>query len=124
VFEIVVIAHFAFIVWVVTGGFVAIKWWWVSIIHLPAMVWAFLLELYGWICPLTPLENELRAARGMDVYDTGFIENYLIPVIYPAGLTREIQVMLAAGLIAVNLVAYALVVRRHFFNRIKQRRNE
>jgi len=112
-YELVVLVHFAFIVWVVFGGFLAIRFRWLAFAHLPALVWGVLLEVNGWICPLTPLENELRAARGADVYDTGFVENYLIPVIYPAGLTRDIQLVLAAGLVVINLIAYALVVKRH-----------
>lgn len=117
VFELVVIIHFAFIVWVVAGGFLAIKWWWLIPLHMPALVWAVLLEWNGWICPLTPLENELRAERGMAEYDTGFVQNYLIPVIYPEGLTREIQMLLAVALVATNIIAYVLVVNRHLWAR-------
>lgn len=113
----VVIVHFAFIVWVVTGGFLAIKWCWAAWLHLPALVWGVLLEWYGWICPLTPLENELRANRGLSGYDGGFIEYYLIPVIYPEGLTPEIQVGLAVGLVIVNLIAYGFVIRGYFQNK-------
>ncbi len=122
-FELVVIVHFAFIVWVVSGGFLAIKWWWVMLTHLPALVWAVLLEWNGWICPLTPLENALRAERGVAVYDTGFIENYLIPVIYPEGLTRGIQMGLAAGLLVVNGIVYAFVIHKHYLKQARQERN-
>ena len=115
--ELVVVIHFAFIVWVVAGGFLAIKWAWLALLHLPALVWAVLLEWNGWICPLTPLEKELRAERGLPVYDAGFIENYFLPVIYPEGLTREMQVMLAVALVLVNAIAYGFALNRHFFNR-------
>lgn len=119
-FELVVIVHFAFIVWVATGGFLALRWWWVGMLHLPALAWAVLLEWNGWICPLTPLEKTLRGERGMAVYDTGFIENYLIPIIYPAGLTREIQIGLAIGLLLVNTIVYAFVIHKFLFKQAEQ----
>lgn len=118
-FELVVITHFAFIVWVAAGCLLAVKWPWVGLLHLPALVWAVLLEWNGWVCPLTPLEKALRDERGMAVYDTGFIENYLIPIIYPEGLTREVQMMLAAGLLLFNVIVYAFVIHRHFFETAK-----
>lgn len=119
-FELVVIIHFAFIVWVAVGGFLALRWWRAALAHLPALAWAVLLEWNGWICPLTPLEKALREQRGLAGYEGGFIENYLIPIIYPAGLTREIQMALAAGLILVNAVVYAYVVYRHFFKQAER----
>jgi hypothetical protein len=122
--ELVVIVHFAFIVWVVIGGFLAIRWPWLAWLHLPAVVWGTLLEWYGWICPLTPLEIELRTKRGFAGYEGGFIENYLIPVIYPEGLTREIQVGLAIGLVVVNLIAYGFVIRGRFTNTSKRAGND
>ena len=112
-FELVVLVHFAFIVWVVAGGFLVIRWRWLAVLHLPAMIWGVLIEVYGWLCPLTPLEKTLRSERGMPVYDTGFIENYIIPVIYPEGLTREIQLAMAAGLVLINLVAYGIAIHKH-----------
>lgn len=118
--ELVVVIHFVFIVWVVTGGFLAIKWRWLALLHLPALIWGALLEWYGWICPLTPVEIELRAERGLAGYDTGFIENYLLPVIYPAGLTREMQAGLAVSLIAVNVVVYGFVIRGCFTDSSKR----
>jgi hypothetical protein len=71
-----------------------------------------LIELFGWICPLTPLENSLRRSAGEAGYSGGFIEHYLLPVIYPGGLTREVQLTLAAGVVAVNLVVYLFAWRR------------
>lgn len=112
-FELVVLAHFGFIIWVIAGGFLAIRWWWLTLIHLPALVWAVLLEWYGWVCPLTPLENRLRSGRDMAVYDTGFIENYIIPVIYPEGLTREIQIAMAVLLMLVNAAVYWIVIHKY-----------
>lgn len=112
-FELVVLVHFAFIAWVVSGGFLAIRWWWLALLHVPALVWAALLEWNGWVCPLTPLEKALRSQRDIPVYDTGFIENYIIPVIYPEGLTREIQMTMAVGLILINIIAYGVAIHKH-----------
>jgi hypothetical protein len=117
VFELVVVIHFGFIVWAVAGGFLVIKWWWLALLHLPALAWAVLLEWYGWLCPLTPLENALRAKRDMPMYDTGFIENYIFPVIYPETLTREIQIAMAVGLVLINLAAYGVVIHKHLSKR-------
>lgn len=122
-FDLVVVVHFAFILWVAAGGLLAIRWWRLGWAHLPALLWAVLLEWNGWICPLTPLENELRAGNAMPVYHTGFIEHYLIPLIYPEGLTRHIQMTLAVILVLVNGAAYACLLRRHFFKRADQDRH-
>jgi hypothetical protein len=84
----------------------------VAAVHLPAAVWGALIEFQGWICPLTPLENSLRASAGQAGYEGGFIEHYLLPVLYPAGLTQGVQVMLGSLVIAVNLVVYGLLLRR------------
>lgn len=116
-FELVVLVHFGFIVWLVSGGFLVIKWWWLALLHLPALVWGVLLEWNGWVCPLTPLEKELRSERNMTVYDTGFIENYIIPVIYPEGLTREIQMTMAVGLVLVNIITYGVAIHKHMLKR-------
>ena len=118
-FELIVLVHFAFIVWVVLGGFLVIRWRWLAVLHLPAVIWGLLIELYGWLCPLTPLEKALRSQRGMPVYDTGFKEaqNYIVPVIYPEGLTREIQLILAAGLVLINVVAYGIAIHKHLLKR-------
>ncbi|MGA8259756.1 MAG: DUF2784 domain-containing protein [Arenicellales bacterium] len=116
-FDLVVLAHFGFILWVAIGGLLAIARWWLGCLHLPALLWAVLLEWNGWICPLTPLENELRTSVGLPVYHTGFIEHYLVPLIYPEGLTRHIQMALAVALVLANGAAYIYVVRKHFFKR-------
>jgi hypothetical protein len=108
----VVGVHCLFIVFVVTGGFIAWRWPKVAWAHVPAALWGALIELAGWICPLTPLENSLRRAAGESGYAGGFIEHYVIPVIYPAGLTRGIQLGLAILVVAINVVAYVGVRRR------------
>jgi hypothetical protein len=110
--DLVVILHFLFILFVVFGGLLALRWRWLPWIHLPAAAWGGFVELTGRICPLTPLENQLRRAAGNAAYEGDFIEHYLLPVIYPAGLTREIQIALAAMVVLINVVIYALVWRR------------
>lgn len=107
----VVLIHFLFIVFVVIGGLLAgwnLKW---IFVHLPAAAWAATIELRGWICPLTPLENLLREKAGQAGYATGFIEHYLVPIIYPAALTPQIQHFLGAAVILINAVVYFLVLR-------------
>ena len=81
-------------------------------IHLPAVIWACLIEFKGWICPLTPLEKWLREVSGAEGYQEGFIEHYLIPIIYPAGLTEGVQLMLGVIVIVINLCIYAFVLYR------------
>jgi len=109
----ILIVHLLFILFVLFGGLLALRrrlWIWV---HLPAALWAVLLECFGWLCPLTPLENHLRAAAGQEGTSGGFIEHYLLPAIYPSGLTRSVQVGLALLVVAVNVAVYALVRRRY-----------
>lgn len=108
----VVIFHFVFIVFGLLGGLLVLWRRWAIWLHLPAAVWIGVIELKGWICPLTPLENHLRRAGGASGYEGGFVEHYLIPIIYPEGLTREIQIVLGAAAIAVNLVVYGFVRRK------------
>jgi hypothetical protein len=81
--------------------------------HLPAALWGVWIEIAGWVCPLTPLENRLRAAAGEAGYTTSFVEHYVVPILYPPGLTREGQWALAAIVLAVNAGVYTLVFRRH-----------
>lgn len=108
----VVVVHLAFIAFVVFGGWLALRWPWLAWLHVPAFLWGTWIELSSGICPLTPLENRLRAAAGEAEYGGGFVEHYLVPLIYPPGLTSGIQQLLAALLVAFNTVAYALLLRR------------
>lgn len=108
----VLILHLSFILFVVLGGLLALRWRWIVWLHLPCAIWGLLIEVFGWICPLTPLENSLRRQAGEAGYGGGFIENYLLPVIYPGGLTREIQLGLAALVVAINVAVYAFVWRK------------
>jgi len=108
----VVLLHFAFILLVVLGGLVVLRWPRFMWLHMPAAVWGAFIELTGRVCPLTPLENRLRIAAGETGYSGGFIEEYLIPVVYPDGLTRWVQISLGVGVIAVNVIFYGLLVAR------------
>ena len=110
--DLVVLAHLAFIVFVLLGGLLALHWRWMPWAHLPAALWGALVEFFGWFCPLTPLENSLRLASGTAGYSGGFIEHYIIPIIYPAELTREVQMLLGLAVLAVNLAIYLMVWHR------------
>ncbi len=108
----VVLLHLAFIVFVVLGGLVVFRWPRFMWLHMPAAAWGAFIEFTGRVCPLTPLENRLRIAAGETGYPGGFIEEYLIPVVYPDGLTRWVQISLGVGVVAINLVFYGLLVAR------------
>ena len=110
--NLVVLIHLAFIMFVVAGGFLALRWRWIACCHIPAAIWGATVELGGWICPLTPLENRLREAGGQAGYSGGFVEHYIVPVVYPTDLTRETQLLLGAVVVALNVGAYALVLAR------------
>lgn len=108
----VVLAHAAFVTFVVLGGFLAWRWRAVALLHVPCALWGIAIEYGGWICPLTPLENMLRERAGLEGYHGGFVEHYVIPALYPAGLTRPTQAVLGTLVLAVNLVAYGVLIRR------------
>ncbi|WP_372826113.1 DUF2784 domain-containing protein [Polaromonas sp.] len=110
--DLVIGVHFLFIVFAVAGGALALRWRWIPWLHLPALAWGATVEFTGWVCPLTPLENALRRAAGASTYTQGFVEHYLMPLIYPAGLTREWQWVLGGLLLVINAAVYALVWRR------------
>jgi len=110
--DLIVVFHFLFIIFALLGGLLIFWRKWIVFFHLPAAVWSALIEFKGWICPLTPLENRFRAIGNSAGYEGSFIEHYLIPVIYPAGLTHEIQIVLGFIAIAVNVVVYFVVLRQ------------
>jgi hypothetical protein len=111
--ESVLVIHFAFIAFALFGGFIVIRYRRVMFLHLPCLAWGIYIELSGGICPLTPLENRLRRAAGDAGYEGGFIEHYLIAIIYPDGLTHTMQLALAGILVTLNAIAYTLVIRKH-----------
>jgi hypothetical protein len=109
--DLLVLAHLAFVAFVVAGGFLLARWPRLVWLHLPAAAWGAFIEFSGGVCPLTPLENQLRVLGGGAAYSGDFVERYLLPVLYPAGLTLPLQQVLGGVVVAVNLVAYALAYR-------------
>lgn len=110
--DMVLVLHALFVFFVVLGGLLVLwrrRFIW---LHIPAAVWGILIEFRGWICPLTYLENDLRTAAGGSGYAVGFIEHYLVPLVYPSELTHEIQVLLGLAVLFINALIYALVWRR------------
>ena len=118
--DLLVAIHLAFAGFVIFGGFLAWKWRWAVFAHLPALAWGFWVETSGQICPLTPLEIHLRQLAGEAGYQGGFLEHYVVFLLYPPGLTRTDQWVLAALLLAINIVAYGALLRprRHRHRRV------
>lgn len=110
--DLVFLAHLGFIAWVVLGGFAVALRPWLAWLHLPAVLWGASVELAGLYCPLTPLEQHLLHAAGEAGYEGGFITHYLLPIIYPDGLTRDVQLLLGGFVVTLNLIVYAVVIRR------------
>lgn len=102
----VLLLHLAFIVFALLGAALAVRWPRILLAHLPAAAWGFFVELSGRVCPLTILENQLRLKAGQSGYTESFIEHYLLQLIYPSGLTRDVQLALAGVVVVVNLAIY------------------
>ena len=113
----VIAIHFLFVLFVILGGVLLLWSKKIVFFHIPAAIWGALVEFTGWICPLTPLENALRFRAGRRIYETGFIENYIVPVLYPAGLTRNIQTVLGILVIAINGIVYWYVFIKRATNK-------
>jgi hypothetical protein len=118
----VLITHLAFMLFAVFGGLLALRWRMMPWLHLPAVAWGTFVETSGRVCPLTPLENLLRRAGGEAGYEGGFLDHYLVALLYPDNLTRATQVVLAAALVLFNLVVYAVVWRRSILREVARRR--
>jgi len=110
--DLVVILHLAFVAFALFGGLLALKWKRIVWLHVPAAMWAAAIEFGGWVCPLTPLEIWLRGQGGELGYRSDFIEHYILPLLYPATLTREVQFVLGVVVLAVNIAGYAWLWRR------------
>lgn len=110
--DLVLVVHAAFVAFVVAGGLLVLRWPRLAWLHLPAVAWGAAIEFGGWICPLTPLENRLRAAAGQAGYAGDFLGHWLQALLYPPGLTRELQLVLGAGVLLLNLGAYGVLLRR------------
>jgi len=104
--DLVLIAHLAFVVFVLCGGLLVLRWRWIAWLHLPAAAWGAVVEFSGWICPLTPLENWLRARSGEVDYEQDFVARYMIPLLYPGDLTRDLQLLLSTVVVVLNTVVY------------------
>jgi hypothetical protein len=109
----VLLLHLAFVVFVVLGGFLVLRWRKLAWVHLPAVAWGALIEFSGWICPLTPLEIALRHAAGDAAYAGDFVEHYLVALLYPESLTREVQVALGIVVVLLNAAIYGAVLQQH-----------
>lgn len=116
----VLLLHLGFILFAVLGAALSLWRRWIAAVHVPAAAWAVFVELTGRVCPLTALENTLRLQANQAGYAAGFIEHHLLGLIYPAGLTRDIQFALAAAVVLINLVLYAWVVVRWSRARVAQ----
>ena len=108
----VLLLHLAFILFVVLGGLLVLRHPRLLWLHLPAAAWGALIEFAGWICPLTPLEQRMRTLGGDDAYSGGFIDHHIVPLIYPEGLTRELQLLLGTFVLAINAVIYLRLWQR------------
>jgi hypothetical protein len=103
--------HFAFIAFVIFGGLLLLKWPKVMWLHVPAAVWGALIEFAGWYCPLTSMENAMLRRAGQSGYSDGFVAHYLFRVIYPAGLTRGLEIAIGVFVLVVNVSVYVRVFR-------------
>jgi hypothetical protein len=108
----VVLVHLGFILFVMFGGLLVLRSRRVAYLHVPAAAWGAYVELAGKICPLTPLELSLRGKAGQAGYETSFIDHYIVPIVYPAGLTPAMQTAAGALVIAVNFLVYGFLLRR------------
>ena len=108
--DLVVFIHLGFVIFAVLGALLILRWHWILWLHLPALFWAVWIEFSGGICPLTPLENWLRIKAGQGGYEGDFVDTYVLPILYPTGLTRDMQVLLGILVIIINLAIYGLIV--------------
>ena len=110
--DLVASLHFGFVVFVLLGGLLVVRWPRWAWLHLPAVAWGVSIELMGWLCPLTPLENRLRNEAGLAGYEGGFVEHYLLPVLYPESLTRSVQIVLGLLALLINVGLYGSMLRK------------
>ena len=110
--DLILCVHLGFVLFVIFGGLLVLRWRWIAWLHLPAALWGAVVEFTGWICPLTPLENWLRELGGETTYAGDFIARYLSSILYPDALTPDIQVMLGVLVLVVNLAIYSWLRRR------------
>ena len=119
--DLIVLIHFAFVLFVIFGGLLALRWRRVMWAHLPCVAWGIWIELSHGLCPLTPLENRLREHAGRGTYEGGFVDHYIMPILYPEGLTHNTQVAIACVIIAINGGCYGFILWQWLRSR-RQRR--
>jgi hypothetical protein len=115
--NLVVLLHFTFVLFVLFGGLLTVKWPRIMWIHGPALLWACIVEFTGAICPLTPLENQLRLRAGEAGYENDFVSSWILPILYPEALTPGIQLALGAFVLVLNVAVYAWIWRSRLLNR-------
>jgi drug/metabolite transporter superfamily protein YnfA len=115
--NVILLVHFLFIAFVICGGLLVIHWPRLAVVHLPAAVWGAVVEIFGWVCPLTPLENHFRLLAGNSSYSGDFIARYLIPVIYPENLTATIQQVFGGLVIIINLIIYTIAIQKQLLHK-------
>lgn len=109
----IVLLHLAFIVFVLLGGWLALRWRWLLWLHIPAVAWGCAVEFLHLYCPLTVWENHFRALAGKAGYADDFIQHYILNLIYPSGLTPQLQIVFGAIVVVINVLAYILLLRRY-----------
>ncbi len=110
--DLILCVHLGFVLFVIFGGLLVLRWRWIVWLHLPAAAWGAVVEFSGWLCPLTPLENWLRKQAGQADYRSDFITYYLLPILYPDDLTRDVQLLLGTVVLAINILVYGWLWRR------------
>ncbi len=117
--DFLVVLHFGFIVFVLIGGLFILRWRWVLYWHVPAAVWGAFIEFLGWRCPLTTLEQYFRQLNGLS-YQGGFLDHYILPLVYPTGLTRQMQMFYGISVVVINGVIYGCLITRHMRSKGKK----
>jgi len=116
--DLLLLLHLAFVAFVVLGGFLVARWPRLAWLHVPAFLWGALVNLMGWVCPLTPWEQRLRRAAGEAGYEGGFVEHYIAPLVYPqAPADLPLGLVLGVGVLVLNGLAYGRLLRVRFKNR-------
>lgn len=110
--DIILISHLAFILFVIFGGLLVFYRRWLAWVHIPLALWGAMVNLAGWVCPLTPLENKYRSAAGQAGYARGFVEHYIAPLVYPEGLTHELGMVVGISVLVWNILLYGFICYR------------
>ncbi len=110
--DLILIVHLGFVIFVLCGGLLVLRWRWIAWLHLPAAVWGAVVEFSGWVCPLTPLENYFQEQAGQAGYRSDFVTHYLLPILYPDHLTRDVQLLFGTVVLVINILVYGWLWRR------------